>query len=182
MHHLNGTKQTVADVAPLLAVWCVCFCAVAGYAVHPHINPASRSLRRSVEQLHAWDARRKLMVRNLRVFCVCLCHTVVYTRPATLGAPPDLHFCLTTPCVATTATHRSLPRPWISVTTSATVTLLHPRSTPSAASWPSPTMRWRLTRPGPGPPPAQQGPTTNQRCPGMKARGPDVVCYCDDLL
>jgi hypothetical protein len=31
-------------------------------AVQPHINPSSRHLQRSVEQLHAWDARRRLTV------------------------------------------------------------------------------------------------------------------------
>lgn len=45
-------------------------------AVHPQINPSSRSLQRSVQQLHAWDARRRLTVRVtavLRMFMVLAC-------------------------------------------------------------------------------------------------------------
>jgi hypothetical protein len=51
---------------------CTAACLVMG-AVHPHINSSSKTLHRSISELHRWDNRRQHQVRGFCHVAVELC-------------------------------------------------------------------------------------------------------------
>ncbi len=66
----------------LSSVRCYMFCFAS--AVHPQINPSSRNLQRSVQQLHAWDARRKMTV-SVDCWELLCCTIAVQQTPGVEG-------------------------------------------------------------------------------------------------